>query len=89
MCLFKQTTDHTKYKMITREAFVILAITLGSVSTFQCPTTIQSCICQPNYDGGFEINCLMKNDTSFVVNIQPGQFVKVRHYLRYERFALI
>lgn len=63
--------------MITRrEAFVILAIALGSVSTFHCPTN-QSCTCLPNHDGGIEINCLMKNDSSFIVNIQPGQFIKI------------
>lgn len=76
-----QTEDHTKYKMITREVFVILAIALGSASTFHCPVTEQSCTCQENYDGGIEINCLMKNDSSFLVNVQRGQFIKVCHYL--------
>ncbi|XP_011863303.1 PREDICTED: protein toll-like [Vollenhovia emeryi] len=59
-----------------REAFLILAIALGSVSTFQCPTN-QMCTCQQNYDGGLEINCLLKNDSSFLVNIQPGEFIKI------------
>lgn len=85
MCLWvyfnrNQIKDRTKYKMITREAFVILAIALGSVSTSHCPMN-QSCICQPNHDGGIEINCIMKNDSSFIVNVQPGEFIKVCYYL--------
>ncbi|XP_024881925.1 protein toll-like, partial [Temnothorax curvispinosus] len=62
--------------MITREAFAILAIALGSVSTLHCPTN-QSCNCAPSVDGGIEINCITKNDSSFLVNIQQGQFIKI------------
>lgn len=67
--------------IIHRETwFLTLAIVLNSVSAFYCPMN-QACICQPNYNGGIEINCLMKNDSSFIVNIQPGEYVKVRVYL--------
>ncbi|XP_011643169.1 protein toll [Pogonomyrmex barbatus] len=63
--------------MITRKAcFIILAIVLGNVSASHCPMN-QNCICQPNHDGGIEINCSMKNESSFIVNIQPGQYLKI------------
>ncbi|KAG5334657.1 TOLL protein, partial [Acromyrmex heyeri] len=56
--------------------FLTLAIVLDSIFALYCPTN-QACICQPNYDGGIEINCLMMNDSSFIVNIQPGEYIKI------------
>jgi len=67
--------------IIRREIyFMILAIALGSVSAFHCPTN-QACTCQLNHDGIIEINCLTKNDSMFIVNIQPSELIKVRAYL--------
>lgn len=91
VCLNRfQTKDQTKYKMITcREAFVILTIALSSVFTFHCPTN-QGCICQPSREGGTELNCLMQNDSSVIVTVQPGKFIKVCLCLQsHERFILI
>jgi len=89
--LFKQISkDRTKCKMITcREAFVILIIALSSVFTFHCPTN-QGCICQPSREGGTELNCLMQNDSSVIVTVQPDKFIKVCLFLQsHKRFALI
>jgi len=68
--------------MITRREtyFMILAVALGSVSAFHCPTN-QACTCQLNHDGIIEINCPTKNDSVFIMHIQPSEFIKVRAYL--------
>lgn len=67
--------------MITRREtyFVILIITVSSFSAFHCPRN-RGCECV-NFGDAFEINCLVENDSSFLVNIQPNQYVKVRVYL--------
>lgn len=64
--------------MIVRKAiFVILAVVLGSVSAFHCPSN-QECRCAYDRNGGIEISCLVKNDGKFIVNIQPRQYIQVR-----------
>lgn len=63
--------------IIRRETyFVILIITVSSFADFHCPTN-RICGCEMNYEGAFEINCLMENDSSFLVNIQPNQYIQV------------
>ncbi|XP_036138593.1 protein toll [Monomorium pharaonis] len=65
--------------MTTRRGayFFILAVVLGSVSTFHCPSN-QECYCDRHRDGGIEINCLMKNDAKFIVNIQPDEYIRIQ-----------
>lgn len=60
--------------------FVILIITISSFSAFHCPTN-RACDCDWNHEGAFEISCLMENDSSFLVNIQPNQYIKVRVHI--------
>lgn len=81
-CQAKGENYDTSWKMITRREtyLVILIITISSFSAFHCPTNT-TCVCDLNYDGAFELNCLMKNDSYFIVNIQPNQYIKVRIYL--------
>jgi len=73
---------YMSWKMITRREtyFMILAVALGSVSAFHCPMN-QACTCQLNDGEIIEINCLTKNDSMFIMNIQPSQFIKVSAYL--------
>lgn len=64
--------------MTRREAcFVILAVALGSVSALHCPKN-PACTCQPNTEEGIEINCAMKNNSFFIVNIEPNQYIKIQ-----------
>lgn len=84
-CQTKGKNYDTTWKMITRREtyFVILMIIVNSFSTFHCPTN-RTCIetsCELNYEGGFEINCSMGNGSSFIVNIQPNQYILVCTYL--------
>ncbi|XP_050465403.1 protein toll [Cataglyphis hispanica] len=64
--------------MITRREtyLVILIITVSSFSAFHCPTN-RTCDCDKNFDGAFELNCLTGNDSYFIVNIQPDQYIRI------------
>lgn len=80
-CQAKGKNYDTFWKMITRVTYlVILIITVSSFSTFHCPTN-RTCNCDMNFDGAFELNCLTGNDSYFIVNIQPDQYIRVRVYL--------
>ncbi|XP_015589971.1 protein toll [Cephus cinctus] len=56
--------------------FVILTLAVTS-RAFQCPDS-KSCSCQTSHYGDYEINCPMLNNSAFIINLQPNQYVQVQ-----------
>lgn len=74
----KSVPTGSKNLKMDRFQWYILLVTLAATTcAFQCPDN-KVCSCQLSHSGDYEIHCPANNDSAFVVNIQPNQYVQVQ-----------
>ncbi|XP_014613497.1 PREDICTED: protein toll [Polistes canadensis] len=57
------------------------------ISAFECKGD-QNCTCQPNYSSGIEIFCQAENNSEFILNIYPQDFLQItcQNWKGWEKF---
>ncbi|KAK2588805.1 hypothetical protein KPH14_001680 [Odynerus spinipes] len=64
--------------MIKGWILLFFAIAATNSFDFGCFSDNQACTCQPSHTGDFEIYCVAENNSTFIVNIQPEDYVQIK-----------
>ncbi|CAK9820660.1 hypothetical protein ANTPLA_LOCUS10750 [Anthophora plagiata] len=68
----------TKLCRTMSRTLIILWIIIVTCNAFdiQCPPR-GTCSCHPSHNGDIEIHCPTDNDSTFIVNVQPRDYIQV------------